>query len=205
MDSSRRSRAVTNSRRTAASSTRSSRATTPSQRSESLSRRPDLTWPTVCVANNRPPPGLSRIDPAISSWPRAQATILSPGCVSSAFGRSTSTGLFSAKRVQRLAREPVHGPLRVRPGAQALVETDRLPIPVEHRPFQATTPALDGELCEVGQERAPDAAPAVVGKHEQVLEVEPGAGEEGREGMEEQREADRLPPPPPGPRPPALG
>src|SRR5438034_4752148 len=119
--------------------------------------------------------------------------IFSPGCVSSSFGRSTSTAeLFSAKRLERLAGQPVERPLGVRPGAQALVETNRLLVPGEQRPLEPAAPALQGELGEMGEQRATDAVAAVVGKNEQVLEVEAGPSQECRESVKEEGETDRL-------------
>src|SRR5437660_447738 len=43
-------------------------ARTGRERSASASASADRTWPTVCAANSRPPPGLSTIWLAISSW-----------------------------------------------------------------------------------------------------------------------------------------
>src|SRR5260370_35330496 len=124
----------------------------------SRSRRADETCPIVCVAKRRPPPGLSRIWRAISNWPRAQPTIESPGCVSSFLGGRTSMrNLFSAKRGERFAREPVDGPLGVGPGSQPLIESDRLTVPVEHLPLEPSTPALDRQTAQLLDQCTSDA------------------------------------------------
>src|SRR5438477_2215808 len=186
-------RASPNSRRTAASSAWSSSSTTDSQRSASRSCSPALTWPMVWVAKTRPPPGLSRIEPAISSWPRAHLTISSPGCVSSGLGLSTSIPrLLSGKAVERITGEPVHGPLGVRFGAELLVEADRVDVPVQHRPLEAAAVALHRDLGELDQQRFADALAAVRLRHVEVLEVQPGLGQERRVVVKEEREPDRL-------------
>src|ERR1700694_6339445 len=93
------------------------------------------------------------------SWSRAHATISSPGWVPSSLGRRTSIALLFSfelrpagarlgKRVQRLAREAVHGPLRVRLRPEALVGADRIAIPVENRPFESPAAALDSDPRE---------------------------------------------------------
>src|SRR5260221_2207462 len=108
----------------------------------------------VCVAKSSPPPGLSRIEPAISSWPRAHLTISSPGCVSSGLGLRTSIErLLSGKAVERITDQPVHGPIGVRFCAELLVETDRVDVPVEHCPLHSAADALHGDLLDVGQQR----------------------------------------------------
>src|SRR5450759_593132 len=146
----------------------------------------------VWVAKRRPPPGLSRIWPAISSWPRAQPTTESPGCVSSFLGRRTSMrNLFSAKRGERLAGQPVHGPFGVGLRAQSLVEGNRLAVPVEHRPLEPAAFPLHGQAGELFEERAPDAATALLRDHEQVLEIDSRLREEGREVVKEKGKAHR--------------
>src|SRR5713226_9276077 len=95
--------------------------------------------------------------------------------------------LLSSKTGERLAREAVHGPVGVRPRSEALVELDRLLVPVEHSPFHAAAPALDSESSQVRQQHAAGPAAAMLGDHEQVLEVDPRPAEEGREVVEEQR------------------
>src|SRR5262249_30060821 len=129
------------------------------------------------------------------SCSRAQATISSPGCVSSGFGPRTSTPiaeLFSGKRAQRLACEPVDGPVRVGPCAEPLVEPDRAFVPVEHRPLEAAAPALHRDLGEPLEQRLADARPALLGDHEKVLEVEAWLGQKRREVVKEKGEADGL-------------
>src|SRR5437667_8390644 len=146
----------------------------------------------VWVAKTRPPPGLSRIEPAISSWPRAHLTISSPACVSSGLGLRISTRrLLSGKPVERITGQPVHRPLGVRFGAELLVEADRVDVPVEHRPLHAAAVALHGDLREVDEQRSAESLAAVGLEHIEVLEVEPGLGEESRVVVKEEREPDR--------------
>src|SRR2546426_794846 len=188
-----RLREVANSRRTAASSARPSASITSFHRAASRSLSPEQTWPMVCVAKSSPPPGLSRIEPAIPSWSRAQATISSPGCVSSSLGRRISMRpLFSGKRAEWLAGEPVHSPLGVGFRAEALVEPDRVLVPVEHGPLEPAAAAVDRHLRQTLEQHATDAATAMLGHDEEILEIETRLGEEGRERVKKEREADRL-------------
>src|SRR2546427_452888 len=188
-----RLREVANSRRTAASSARPSASITSFHRAASRSLSPEQTWPMVCVAKSSPPPGLSRIEPAISSCSRAQATISSPGCVSSSLGwRISMRPLFSGKRAEWLACEPVHRPLGVGFGAEALVEPDCVLVPVEHGPLEPAAAALDRHPGQTLEQRAADAATAMLGHDEEVLEVETWLREERREGVKEEGEPDRL-------------
>src|SRR5258708_15112708 len=146
----------------------------------------------VCVATRSPRPGLSRISRASSSWRRAHGTPWSPGCVSSGFGRNTSmSDLLSSKRGERLAGEAVHGPVGVRARAEALIESDRVAVPIEHRPLETAATAIHREPSELLQQGAADAAASLLGDHEQVLQVHPRPAEERREVVEEQCEAHR--------------
>src|SRR3979411_1894167 len=120
--------------------------------------------------------------------------IFAPACVSSGLGRSTSLAwVLSGKGGQRVAGEAVDGPLRVRPGPESLVETDRILVPVEDRPFQARAATFHGDGGKAREQRSADASAAVRLDHEEVLEVDPGLGQERREAMKEQRKSDRPP------------
>src|SRR2546428_1598176 len=188
-----RLREVANSRRTAASSARPSASITSFHRAALRSLSPERTWPMVCVAKSSPPPGLSRIEPAISSCSRAQAMISSPGCVSSSLGwRISMRPLFSGKHAQWVAGEPVHSPLGVGFGAEALVEPDCVLVPVEHGPLEPAAAAVDRHLRQTLEQHATDAATAMLGHDEEILEVETRLGEEGRERVKKESEADRL-------------
>src|SRR5207245_542084 len=187
-----RLREVANSRRTAASSARPSASITSFHRAASRSLSPEQTWPMVCVAKSNPPPGLSRIEPAIPSCSRAQATISSPGCVSSSLGwRISMRPLFSGKRAEWLAGEPVHRPLGVGFGAEALVEPDCVLVPVEYGPLEPAAAAVDRHLGQTLEQHATDAATAMLGHDEEILEIEARLTEERRKGMEEECEPDR--------------
>src|ERR1700704_4429057 len=117
----------------------------------------------------------------------------SPGWVSSFLGRRTSMpDLFSPKLGERLAGQPVHGPLGVGLRPQSLVKTDRIAVPVEDGPLEPPAAPLHRDAGQRFQQSPPDAAAAMLRDHEQVLEVDPGQGEKGREVVEEEGEADRL-------------
>src|ERR1700674_417523 len=117
--------------------------------------------------------------------------IESPGCVSSFLGRRTSMrNLFSAKRGERFAGEAVDGPFGVRPRPQALVETDRFAVPVQHRPSEPAALALDRQPGQLLEERAPDTAASMLRRHEQVFQVDPGLRQKGREVVKEEGKPD---------------
>src|SRR6185437_2420230 len=75
--------------------------------------------------------------------------------------------------------------------AEAVVETGRRGVPVEHRPFQARQPLVAAALRQAPHQRQPGAGPARLWNHEQVLEVEAVGAFEGGEGVEPEREAHR--------------
>src|SRR5207245_6529375 len=143
-------------------------------------------------ATRSPPPGLSRIARASSSWRRAHSTTWSPGCVSRGFGRRTSMwDLLSSKRGECLAGEAEHGPVGVRARSEALIESDRVAVPIEHRPLETAATAVHRKPSEVLQQGSADAAAPLLGDHEQVLYVDSRPAEKRREVVEEQREAHR--------------
>src|ERR1700674_3760057 len=94
--------------------------------------------------------------------------------------------LFSAKRGERFARQTVDGPLGVGPCTEALVETDRVAVPVEHRPFEPAAVALDRQARQLFEKRAPDTPAAMLRHYEQVFQVNPGLRQEGREVVKEE-------------------
>src|ERR1700716_4545680 len=127
---------------------------------------------------------------AIASCSRAQTMISSPGWLSSSLGRSTSIGrLFSGNRVQRIAGEAVHRPFRVRFCAEALIESNRVAVPIKHRPLQPAAITLDRDLRQTFEQGPPYAAPALLGNHEQILEIDSRLGEKRREVGKEERKA----------------
>src|SRR5260370_3319987 len=99
--------------------------------------------------------------------------------------------LLSSKRGERLAGEAVDGPVGVRARAEALIETDRIAVPSEHRPLETAATAIHRKPSEVLQQGATDAAAPLFGDNEQVLQVESRPAEKRREVVEEQREAHR--------------
>src|SRR2546427_9326297 len=100
--------------------------------------------------------------------------------------------LFSGKRAEWLAGEPVHRPLGVGFRAEALVEPDRVLVPVEHGPLEPAAAAVDRHLRQTLEQHATDAATAMLGHDEEILEIETRLGEEGRERVKKESEADRL-------------
>src|SRR5689334_23039606 len=95
-----------------------------------------------------------------------------------------------SERGERRTRHAADAPLGHHRGTRALVEADRVHVPVEHAPFEAPVAALDREAAEPLEQRAADAARAPRRLDVQVLEIEAGLGEEGREIGEEEREGD---------------
>jgi hypothetical protein len=74
---------------------------------------------------------------------------------------------------------------------QGPVEGDRGCVPIEHRPIEPRAAALERRVREPREQAPADAAPARVRTDEQVLEVDAGLADEGREVVEEEGEADR--------------
>src|SRR5262245_52372930 len=103
-----------------------------------------------------------------------------------------STTLAAPQPGQRLAAYAMHGPLAHRHRAEALVEIDRAHVPVEDRPLQPAAVALDREACEVPQQRFAAALAAKLLPDVQILEIDAGLRQEGREVVEEQGEAGDL-------------
>src|SRR5262249_51637554 len=90
---------------------------------------------------------------------------------------------------ERRAGQAREDPLAAKARAQPLVEADGRAVPVEHGPLQAPAAAAHGDTRERGEERTSRALPALLGEHEEVLQIEGGFGEEGREREEVEREA----------------
>src|SRR5690606_2351518 len=76
-----------------------------------------------------------------------------------------------------------------RAGSERLVETNRGRVPVEHRPLEPSAAPLDGEPRHRLQEGLPVTVAALLGEHEQILQVDAGLAEPGGVGREEEREA----------------
>ena len=93
-------------------------------------------------------------------------------------------------RTRTVAGDAKDRPFLHGPGAETFVELDRGLVPVEHRPLEASAIALGGDLRQMREQRAPRAAPAPLGTHEQVLEIQAALAEKGRVVVKEQREAD---------------
>src|SRR2546427_6719758 len=83
--------------------------------------------------------------------------------------------------LERIPGEPVRGPLIERDGSQAPVEPDRGLVPVEHRPLEPRASALESRARQPCEQALADAEPARFGSHVEVLEVDAGLADEGRE------------------------
>src|SRR3546814_7568860 len=68
-------------------------------------------------------------------------------------------------------------------------DLDRRGVPVEHPPFEPRAVAFDAELGEMREQRLAEPRAARFGAHEQIFEIDAGASLEGREIVEEEREA----------------
>src|SRR5687768_1213158 len=122
-----------------------------------LTRSPRVNRPGACVHSMRSA-GMHcttrRVRPRmLSKYSRNSLTVV--------MGTAESARGVAREALERIARQPIHGPVAHRPGAQALVEADRGFIPVEHPPLEATAIALDRELREVAHEGPADAAAAM--------------------------------------------
>src|SRR4030095_10415596 len=95
----------------------------------------------------------------------------------------------TSRYVARSARETTKGraseispnPFSPQRSAQALVESDRMFVPIEHGPLPPAAPAPLGNPRQLGQKRAAGAPPALLRQHEKVFQVEARASLEGGE------------------------
>src|SRR6185437_3881490 len=97
-------------------------------------------------------------------------------------------GLPSGEPRQRLASEPRDPPVREHARAERLVEADRRLVPVEHRPLKAPAAPVARDDGELREKLAPEAAAAVCGAYEDILEPQARSAEEGRVSMKKQGE-----------------
>src|ERR1700751_2376211 len=86
---------------------------------------------------------------------------------------------------ERCAAHPHGGPLILRDRSEAPIEADRWQVPVEHCPVEPCAAALERGACQPGEQPPADTVPAGPRAHEQILEVDSGLAEEGREVLEE--------------------
>src|SRR5205809_134798 len=78
------------------------------------------------------------------------------------------------------------GPLRHRPGAEALVKADRRLIPVEHRPLEAAALPLHRHCGKLRQQPAADTVAPELRSHVQILEIDTASSQERRVVVEEE-------------------
>src|ERR1700723_1795522 len=93
-----------------------------------------------------------------------------PGCARARW--ASSAGREPGERV---ARQPLDGPLVHADGADGAVEADGGLVPVEDRPLEPAIAALGAHLRQPRQERLAVAAASLVLPHVQVLEVDAAA------------------------------
>jgi len=108
-------------------------------------------------------------------------------------GRDLHSGRL-CEVLQRIAGDAEDPPRVHLLRAELLVEADRRLVPVEDRPLEPPAAALDGERREMLQQRLAIAATAILGRDEEILEVEAGLAEKRRVVLKEEREAGRLVP-----------
>ena len=92
-------------------------------------------------------------------------------------GRSRQAGGAARRRSDKPSNRPSAAP-------QSAVKPDGGGVPVEHRPLQASAPALDGPLRHRGQQSLADSAPAEPWPHENVLEIQTRPAAERRKRAE---------------------
>src|SRR5687768_1398995 len=153
-----------------------------------LTRSPRVNRPGACVHSMRSG-GMHwttrRVRPRMLSKYSRKALIV-------VICMGASARRFAREALEGIARQPIHGPVAHRPGAQALVEADGGFVPVEHPPLETTALALDRQLRQAPHERPPNAAAAMRREDEQILEVETALAEEGRVVVKEEREPRRV-------------
>src|SRR2546428_11023086 len=94
------------------------------------------------------------------------------------------------KATEGRAGESSQNPFFPQLSAQALVEANRIFVPVEDRPLHAAAAASHRDLRERPKQRPARAVAARLGQDEEVLEVERGPAEERRVREVVEREAD---------------
>src|SRR5580658_11144139 len=103
--------------------------------------------------------------PRMMLWPGASCS----GTTRPSGSIQTMRGTIRRSIQQRLAiQRPALAGLR----AEFAVEIDRTLVPVEHRPFEASTADVTRDLLERAQQIQTNAAAAKFGAHEQILEVQ---------------------------------
>src|SRR5689334_16105118 len=97
--------------------------------------------------------------------------------------------LLSGQRAQGVAAEALQGPALPREGTDGAVEGDGGRVPVQHGPLHPAAALRQAAARELGEDRPADAAPALAGIHEDILDIELGAPVEGRDAVVPEGEA----------------
>ena len=97
---------------------------------------------------------------------------------------------FPREPLQSPLVQSLHGPFVHRDGPDAAIDLQGGLVPVEADPLHAAAIALHGDLGQVLQQGFPVSPTPLLGKDEQVFEIEPLAPHEGGEIVEEEGEAD---------------
>src|SRR5438046_2192470 len=87
------------------------------------------------------------------------------------------------------AGESSQNPFFPQVSAQALVKADRIFVPVEDRPLHPAAAPPRRDPCELAEQRPAGPVAALLGNHEEILQVERRTREERREREEVEREA----------------
>ena len=93
---------------------------------------------------------------------------------------------------QRVPGKPVNSPVLHRFRSQRKVEVNAGLVPIQAPPFQETAAPLNRYLRQFPEKCLAIAATAIFRPHIQILQVNPGAAEEGGKVVEEQRIPNRL-------------
>jgi len=106
------------------------------------------------------------------------------------FGLARSASATASETAQGGSRQSGQDPVPAQPRAEGFVEVNRRGVPVQHRPLHAPASPADGDARQGREQGAAGAPTALVGQHEEILEVERRAGQERGVGEEIEREAD---------------
>src|SRR5580658_1899606 len=99
------------------------------------------------------------------------------------------TTLSLSEQRQRFARQPTNAPLGNDGRTQRAIKRDGRFIPVEHRPFAPPASPIDRNAGHFADERSTVALAAMLGKDEQVLQMETRPAKKRRVRVEEKRKA----------------
>src|SRR3954470_11621605 len=91
--------------------------------------------------------------------------------------------LLPGESGKRRAAEALQGPALPREGADGAVEGDGGHVPVEHGPLHPQAALFERAARQIGEDRPTDAAPACLGGHEDILDIELRPAVEGADAV----------------------